>query len=380
MVCIFIYCLFYYDTGLLFGIIKKKTGRLGGIALFFQTSPFETRAEFLYRNVCDFPESVTMDKIEGADGEEILEGLKSLRQLLLEIYRDTAVYRVKDDLESYHNLIHTVLLLYTAGVYGELKREGEVTSLRLDKTLLRKHFKKPAGFYLDALQNYGFFFEYLKREHSCDTYQTCDTIIFCWDGSPAVFPALQYFVSRIPLMDSKKDYAMQTDLFLRADFETALSGAGKRKEDIDPLRPDILRSLGTKADLWKELVSRLLGKQGLKADCKFWSNCTPYWIIHFTRKGKPVCIFSIHTDTLFFECALPLERLAGLAMEKEHLDPVLQSGMERFGCIGCGQCGGENITSVNGISLCTQESWARRFAFEITSASEAQVAAELFDA
>jgi hypothetical protein len=340
--------------------------------MLFQSSPFETRAAFLYRNVCDLPAELTEDRIEGPDKEEILEGLKAVRQLLLDIYADTSAYRVEDDLESYHRLTQTVLFLYLAGVHGELMREGEVSFLRLDKSLIRKHFKKPAVFHLEVLQNYGFYFEYEKSGHTAETYQSCDTVFVYNESCPSFFPALKYFACRIPVMDSKKDYAMQTDLFMRADFETALMGAGKRKEAIDPLQPGILRSLGPRADLWKVLVSGLISRQGLKSGCKFWSYCSPHWIIHLMRKGKPVCIFTIHTDALFFEMAAPFDQLSAMALKKDKLAPILQKSMEQFGCIGCGRCGGESISLVNGISLCTKEPWARRFTFEITDAVEAK--------
>jgi hypothetical protein len=76
--------------------------------------------------------------------------------------------------------------------------------------------------------------------------------------------------------------------------------------------------------------------------------------------------------------AAPFIQLSALAKVKDQLAPILQSSMEQFGCIGCGRCTGESITLVNGISLCTQEPWARRFTFEITGATEAKAVSGLF--
>ncbi len=340
--------------------------------MLFQSSPFEVRAAFLYRNVCDFPNDLTADRIEDPDHEEIMEGLRYIRQLLLDIYADTACYRVEDDLEGYHRLTQTVLFLYTVGIHGELQREGVVSSLRLDKALVRAHFKKPAAFPLEALQNYGFYFEYEKNGRRVESYSSCDAVYMHNESCPSFFQALKYVACRIPVMDSKKDFAMQTDLFMRADYETILLGGGKRKEDIDPMRPEILRSLGVRAEWWKGLVQALVHGQGLKPSCKFWSYCTPHWIIHLQRKGRPVCIFTIHTDGLFFEMAAPYDRLAALARVKDTLVPAIRTGMERFGCIQCGRCGGESIIPVNGISLCEKEPWARRFELEIASQEEAK--------
>ena len=340
--------------------------------MLFQSSPFEVRAAFLYRNVCDFPNDLTADRIEDPDPEEIVEGLRYIRQLLLDIYADTACYRLEDDLESYHRLTQTVLFLYMAGAHGELNREGEVSFLRLNKASVRAHFKKPAAFPLNALQNYGFYFEYEKNGRRVESYSACDAVCMYNESCPSLFQALTFVVCRIPAMDSKKDFAMQTDVFMRADYETILLGGGRRKEDIDPMRPEILRSLGERAEWWKGLVQALVQEQGLKTSCKFWSYCTPHWIIHLQCKGKPVCIFTIHTDGLFFEMSAPYDRLAAMAQEKDTLVPAVRTGMEKFGCIQCGRCGGESIISINGISLCEKEPWARRFELEIASQEEAQ--------
>ncbi len=345
--------------------------------MLFQTSPFEERAAFLRRNVCDFPAGPTRDKIESAGGEEIFEGLQYIRQLLLDIYADTAAYRAEDDLESYHRLTQTILLLYAAGIYGELTREGEVSFLRFPKPLIRKHFKKPAAFHLDALQNYGFYFAYFKNGRPVQAYPSCDTVCMYNESCPSFFPALAYLACRIPAMDSKKDFAMQSDLFLRADFETILLGGGKRKEDIDPLRPEIIRTLGPKAEWWKELMHALADKQSLKASCKFWSYCAPNWTIHLTAKGKTVCIFTLYIDSMFFEWSAPYEAMVQLAREKEQMPPAIRQCLENFGCIRCGRCGGESITLVNGVSLCTREAWARRITFDIADKTRVQAVSRL---
>ena len=353
-------------------MIIPNTKCKGGIAMLMKNSPFEARADFLRRSVCDFPQEMTPAAAGGADGEEIVAGLRYLRQLLLDIYADTAVYRVEDDLDSYHRLTRTVLFLQLAGAHGTLEREGEISFLRLDKALIRKHFKMPAAFYLQALMNYGFYFEYFKNGRPSDTYQTCDTVCMFCESCSSFFPALACFCGRIPVMDSKRDYAMAFDLFAMADYATVFLGGKTRKEDIDPLRPDILRALGPKAALWQELVSVLINERGMKASCKFWSYCTPQWIIHFARKGVGECIFTLHTDIVFFEMSAPLQQLAAMAQAKKDLDPVLLRGIETFGGIKCGRCDGGGITMVNGIALCPREPWARRFFFEVASGAEAR--------
>lgn len=340
--------------------------------MFFQAAPFEKRAAFLLRNVCNFPQELTTENIQGTDKDDILAGLSYFRTLLQEIYTDIPTYRTEDYLESYHRLTHTVLLLLAAGTHGMLVREGEAYHILLEKALIRKHFKKPAAFHLSALENYGFYFAYEKNGRPAKDYNACTTVAVYNESCSAFIPALHYLAQHMPAMDNKKDYAMQTDLFLTADYKTILLGGGKRKEDIAPLRPELLRTIGDKAPWWKELVMQLTQEMGLKASCKFWSYCSPAWVVHFHKKGKTACIFTLSADSLFFEWCGSYEALKKLAEEKDQVLPLIQSRMEGFGCIRCGVCGGENIAVVNGIPLCTKETWARRITFDFASHTHMQ--------
>jgi hypothetical protein len=115
----------------------------------------------------------------------------------------------------------------------------------------------------------------------------------------------------------------------------------------------------------------------MKTACKFWSYCTPQWVIHFMRKSKTVCIFSMPADTLCFEMALPYEQAAELAGPGDALDPSLRKSMESFGCIGCGKCDGSSIVRVEGFALCPREPWARRLAFNVDSPAQIDAIASL---
>ncbi len=340
--------------------------------MFFQAAPFDKRAAFLFRNVCDFPSSLIPENIQSTDKEDILAGLEYFSALLREIYADSSTYRTEDDLESYHRLTNTVQLLLVAGTCGTLLREGEISHILLEKALIRRHFKKPAAFHLGALENYGFYFAYEKNGRPAKDYNSCTTVAIYNESCAAFLPALNYLAQHIPAMDNKKDFAMQTDLFLMADYKTILLGGAKRKEDIVPLRPEILRTLGEKAACWTELVINLTQEAGLKASCKFWSYCSPAWVVHFHKKGKSACIFTISTDSLFFEWCASYEVLKDLAENKEQLPPLIKSCMEGFGCIHCGVCRSENVTLVNGFSLCTKEAWARRITFDFTTQAHIQ--------
>ena len=347
--------------------------------MFLHTTTFPDRAAFLYRNVSDFPEDLTAEKLNAPDGESLLTGLASVRKLLLTIYDDPGAYLGADALESYHRLTYTVSLLQTAGTWGELCKKGEEVLLSLDKGLIRKHFKKPAGPCLAALERYGFSNEFFKKGKPAPSYETCDTVQMRFEGPAGFFPALRLFVQRLPAVDNNKDYALQSDLFSKADYGAVFLNTPLDRRNVSPLRADILKTAGTNVALWTELVNVLTGKFSLKTTCKFWSYCTPQWVIHFMRKSKTMCIFSIPADTICFEMALPYEQTAELAGLGDALNPVLRKGMERFGCIGCGRCDGSDVTKVEGIALCPREPWARRLSFDVDSPAQIDAIASLME-
>lgn len=338
--------------------------------MFQRVLSFEERADFLKRNICGFPEKLKAEAVASADGEAVIEGLRYFRELLAEIFDDTASYLVPDALDSYHNLTNTILFLYMAGTHGELGCEGGKWQLCIDKSMIRKYFKKPAAFYLDVLQNYGFFFEYMKDGHLVDTYKACTSVCMYNDNSSSLALALKYLCGKIPSVDSRKDYALQADLFAKADFSAILLESSMKRQDIDLLRADILRTLGAYSGLWEELVNALINEYGLTTNCSYWSYCTPQWGIHFKRKSKTVCIFSLHADAIYFEMSLPYEQAKDMAMQKNQFCEAIQQNMERFGCIKCGKCDGSGITTVDSIALCPHEAWARRLTFKVTSQEE----------
>lgn len=340
--------------------------------MLFQSLPFEKRALFWYRNVRDFSMDLTAQVLQTPDGEKLLEGLQCFRQLLMDIYSDTAAYHMEDDLDSYHRMMETVLLLFVAAAHGMLMQNGEISCLRLEKAQIRKHFKRPAAFHLNALENYGFYYEYEKGGKTVKDYTASSTVTIYNDNCAYLLPALAYFAHHIPPVDNKKDYAMQTDLFCMADYDSVLLKKGIRREEIDPLRPEILRTIGENADDWIALIKPFVEQKGLGVKCKFWSYCVPCWVIHITQKRKTVCIFTLCAGNIFFEWSAPYEAMVRLAQDKEQLIPVIREKMERFGCIRCGVCKGENITMVNGISLCTKETWARRITYDVSKKEHIQ--------
>ncbi|MEA4969178.1 MAG: hypothetical protein VB051_01465 [Candidatus Pelethousia sp.] len=347
--------------------------------MLLHSTTFEERAEFLYRNVLDIPAGLTAECIVHPDAEVIFDGLLHFRHFLLELFASTAVFRVEDDLESYHRLWNSVLFLNVAFAHGEFSREGERAYLSISKALIKRHFKKPAAFFILALSGFGFYFEYLKCGQYVDDYKKCDVLCICNENSSGIISALSYLARRMPQVDTRKDYAMPTELFLKADYASFLAGTSPKRQDIDPLRADIRATAGVLSSVWERLASSL-SERGLTAACNFWTYCTPHWIVHFKKKSKTICIFTLAADIVEFEMALPYDGGRAVAALKPLLSEAAQGGLEALGCIKCGRCDGSAVTMADGLSLCPHETWARRINFKLTSNADAQSTLMLLDA
>lgn len=347
--------------------------------MLLHSTTFEERAAFLHRNVMDIPAGITAERIAHPDAEVIFDGLLHFRQFLLELFASTAVFRAGDDLESYHRLWDSVFFLNAAFAHGALLREGERAYLSISKALIKRHFKKPAAFFLSALSGFGFYFEYLKHGQYVDDYKKCDVLCIYSENSQGIILALSYLAGHVPQVDSRKDYALPIELFLKADYASFLAGISPKRQEIDPLRADIRATAGVLSSVWEKLASSLAGR-GLTAACNFWTYCTPHWIVHFKKKSKTVCIFTLAADIIEFEMTLPYDMGDAAATLKPLLSEAAQGSLEALGCINCGRCDGSAVTMVDGLSLCPHETWARRIRFKLASDADAQSALTLLDA
>ena len=347
--------------------------------MLLHSTTFEERAAFLRRNVMDMPLDLTEECITHPDADVIFDGLLHFRRFLLELFSSTAVFRAGDDLESYHRLFDSVRFLKIVFMHGKLLHEGERAYLSISKALIKKHFKKPAAFFLSALSDIGFYFEYLKHGQYTDDYNKCDTLCIYNENSSGIISALSYLTERIPQVDSRKDYAMPIELFMKADYASILAGISPKRQNIDPLRADIRATAGTLCSIWEKLAPSLT-ERGLNPACNFWTYCTPHWIVHFKKNHKSVCILTLAADMIEFEMTLPYDRGYAAVALKPLLSEAALGSLSKLGCIKCGRCDGSALTMIGELSLCPHETWARRISFKITCEADAESARLLLDA
>jgi hypothetical protein len=325
---------------------------------------FEKRSALLYRNVCDFPAGISSPAFE----EELVEGLQSFRSLLLAIYKDFSSYMEKDALQSYHNITYTAMFFLLAlATSGRLLHEGNEYYLSITKTDFKKVYKKPSILPFYVLEKYGIYFEYFKSGHRADTFRKCDSFAIHFEDDKLLALALNYLGKHMPGVDSRKDYASAFDIFGKADFGCILMGSSLKRFDIDPLRPDILRTLGKMGSLWEEVVRSLRNHPGILFACNYFAYVSPQWIIHIFKKNRDVGTFYLSYDLIRFSIGLSYDQLIFLASRKASLSEKAQKSLENLHCISCGRCAtaGEAIEVINSISVCPKESFERKLVMDI---------------
>lgn len=72
-------------------------------------------SEFFIKSISNFPEERIMDKVKSIS---IFEGLKSIPDLLRQIYNDYPSYESIDYPTSYHNLMNTIKFLFYSMKWG----------------------------------------------------------------------------------------------------------------------------------------------------------------------------------------------------------------------------------------------------------------------
>lgn len=325
---------------------------------------FKKRSVLLYRNVCDFPEKIAFPAYD----EELVEGLSSFRNLLLAIYQDSSAYMAEDDLKSFHNITYTSMFFLKAlASSAELSCEGNEYYLGISKADFKKAYKKPSVLPFSALENYGIYFEFFKKEKKVEDYGKCDYFRIHFENDKALALALKYLGEHVPETNSLKDYASATELFGKADFDTIILGSSPKRVDIDPLRPDILRTVGKMMSIWKKAVEYLKDQPDILFSCNYFAYVCPQWIIHVNKKNKKVGTFNLSYDLIRFTMGLSYEQLNFLATNKDNLGKKVQKSLENLHCIRCGRCtpAGGAIEVSSNISICPKESFERELVINI---------------
>ena len=344
----------------------------------------ENQTTFYYRNVCDYSQDIKSDV---ALPESVISGFDEFSKLLREIYQDWQAFEIStvpsertkigimtDDLENYHNLTYTLDCLFAISVVGELRSEGEIQYLRVNKPAFKSIYKKSAAFQLEMLEKHGFCFNYYKGGKEAADYKPCDRFDIYYENGSTLMGAMKLITERLIGMEKKKEMPDKV-AFMLADYQFIFTG--NINQDI--LQDSIPRTLGSLGYLWKELAQSLQ-RGSLVAESSFNPYVFPNRMVTFKQNKKTVCKFGINVDSLNIRLPLSFEAAKRLISKRASLPQSINQNIDLFCCVNCSKCENQsNIVMFEGVPLCslpysnfvTEDSRCLRF--DITSKEEADV-------
>ncbi len=343
---------------------------------------YEDKAEFLKRNVADFPGTLAPSDIGGPDAAAVFEGLGQYRELLLAMYSEPVAFRADNALDGYHNLTYTASFFpYAVMTAGNLCWEGANSYFLADKKEFKKQYRKPSMFPFQALENFGVYFVYKNRNHSETSFAKCDAFEMHFECGNHIALALSFLAGRLPAVNPREDYVLHAmDFVAMADYGAILSGNPLNRSMLSPLDGRLLRVAGERQGLWKKLIAELTGVRSLRPSCSMFPYL-PAWIVRMAGRTGSAVILTLVSGRFAVEIGESADTLARLAWEKDSLPGAAGRLLESLGCIGCGRCGvpGKAIDTVNGVSICREEPYARRIVAEEKDEAEIDALMALVD-
>lgn len=271
--------------------------------MLFHDQTFEERIKFYEVNICDFPMELTIEDIEDSNPEQVISGLKELQHLFAEVYTSKEIFQEEESLKSLHNVMNTLLFLYSAGFVGELLKDGEKWYLKVDKKLMKKHYKKPLNYPMEKLQQFGLYYEYYKNGNCVEALNRCaEFVLRCeqWDNA---LLALNYILKKTQLNLTVKDYARMQGLFYKLDYRSLLLKESTKRNQINAFRKDIIKTAGENSVFLESLLTKLLGEYPLITKIKIHEYHSPHWVLQFynTNTDKFIFILNVAADTICLE-------------------------------------------------------------------------------
>jgi hypothetical protein len=262
--------------------------------------PFERQARFLHDNVCPYPEGPEFDRamsectatIDKVSADDLASGLRAYGDLLRGIYADVTCVEGKDDQAKYRELVNTIAFMYACFAFGALDSGDR---LLIDKETLQQHYKK-GGITRKKrhLEHHGLAIDHLSTQGEAVSQRKATQLALSYDGHPALVPALRVFAGSIASLpvDGQKPLYNRFAIFAKADYEAAILRVPIPRDSLDPLRTDILHTVGDYRREWTDLVHALRDRCGLQCSGFWHYGASPSWSVSFAAQGKkPLAIF-----------------------------------------------------------------------------------------
>ena len=326
--------------------------------------PFEGRARFLLDNICGIPDGSEFKKALGDQGG-IVGGLEAYHDLLKGIYSDVGSVEGKDDQQKYLGLLASMHLLYAVFAFGELVQEPDQYCVLIDKRVLMEQYKKGSiAKRRRHLEHHGFSIKYLSEEGEVGSLAKASQLSMSYDRHPDLVRATRRFAESIEsiLDDMRESTYNKLGIFMKGDYDAGILHKPIRRDALDPLRGDILRTVGGYRQQWMDLVDLLWDRCGLVCSGLWWYGGSPSWGVSFSEKGKkPLAIFTLGSSIVFIELTLPVSSAESIIRVRKSYSDTIRERIESFQCVHCPKkCHGQNMAIVDGVPLCSGRAEARR--------------------
>ena len=349
--------------------------------------PIYSQLCFLNANVRKMPDVRELCDMALPDVELYAGGFGTFHSFLLRLYGQAEYLDGNDDAEKYAGLIHGLSLLYTAFSFGALKGGSGEYSIELDKgTLLQNYRHGRITRRTQLLEKHGFDISWISATGDQSSQAKANTLRVGFPEDSDLIPAVKCFVSAIEAIDNgvdgdpKKPHNVfsfdsicnKHGVFLKGDFQTAFTGTGLRRDELNPREEDIVASAGKYGDAWLELVDILMDRHKLGCSGFFHYFSCPSWSISFADDGKrPFLIVTLGFERVFIELTLQLQTAEKVIRKRGQYSEKIRGRIESFRCVQCPKkCMGKNLRRVDGVSLCSGRAEARRIYSMISSAED----------
>ncbi len=329
----------------------------------------------MLNSMCPYPDSPEFAAaLQGHTDFDAAAGLRAYHDLQKRIYTDADIIEGKEDRARHQDLLAMMALLYTFAGFGTLSCEGDGCRLSIDKSTLKREYKR--GRYAKRrghLEHHGFSFVYLTPEGEPASLSKASQLGMAYARDPNLLPALKLFAGSVVAYPKGAATPIYNGLsiFLKADFETAMLRKPIPRETLDPLRTDLVGTIGAYRREWIDLVDHLRQKCGLRVS-GLWGPggaAAPAWSVSFAEGSKrPLAIFTLGPDIVFIEFTLPLKPAERIILARQGFSAPIRDGIEAFRCVKCPkQCKGQSLKKIDGVWLCSGRAEARRIYTTLTA-------------
>jgi hypothetical protein len=330
--------------------------------------PLEKQIKFMAANVRKIPTAEELRRMCKSDS--IANGLLSYRSLLDLMFSDAECLEGKNDDAKHDNLIATLNFLFACFLKGKVAGIEGIAALIVDKAMLLEKYKKGGiAQKIRLLNQCGLTVSWLSENGEEVSQRNASSAVISYERDDLLVPAVKEFVSAIEATGAdhrespdKQFICCMHHLFAKADFETAYLKTALTRDEMNPLREDVLATAGRLGKDWSNLADLLVNELDLLCAGFFYYEAGPSWVIRFSQQAKTsFLIVNLGYESPFIELTLPVDNVEKAIRQRSNYSVKVLQKIESLKCTNCdSKCSGEKIVHVDGVALCKKNAYNRR--------------------